>query len=97
MSGDGAPGSAGQRPVTLTLSKTPVSRNPLLREHTAKPTSSVLFIVMLTELRTVQLVPSSETEPVKTFPARVSFCHSGNAPVTLVVPELVPLPPVELR
>src|ERR1035441_1486677 len=35
----GVPGGAGQRPVTLTLSKTAVSRKPLFREQMAKPTS----------------------------------------------------------
>lgn len=95
---DGVPGSAGQSPVTLTVSNVAVSSQPLLREQTAKPTISVLFIVMLRAFSTVQFVPSAETEPVKIFPVRFNFNHCGGVLLaTLVVPVPVPFPPVPVR
>src|SRR5437762_2894053 len=89
--------AGGHTLVTLTLSNVAVSRKPLLREQTARPTSSVLFMVMVCELITVQFVPFVETEPMKTLPVRFNFIHCGSVPPRFVEPVLVPLPPVEVR
>ena len=71
-----------------TLSNCAWHKVPFLTLHTARPAYTLAFMATVVVPDCVQLVPSAETQEVKTFPARTSRNQYGAArPVDEVTPE----------
>src|SRR4051812_40933691 len=76
--------------LTVTLERVEVHDTALSCAETAMPTTTFAVMERVCDPTLVQVVPSSEIEPVKRVPTRATRSHLGGAPASLEVPVVAP-------